>query len=83
MHDPSNPLWLHDQHVQHRARRRSGGGPPSSPASIVLFVLVAIVAFVVFANVSSRADDVFPGAPSSELFDGGTGDLPPDLPTSP
>lgn len=83
MHDADSPLWMHEQQMRHHRAQRSGGSLPTSPVGIVVFVLFAIVALVVFSNIASSADEVYPGVPSSEVFDGGSGDVPFDLPEEP
>lgn len=83
MHDADSPLWMHEQQMRHHRAQRSGGSLPTSPVGIVVFVLFAIVALVVFSNIASSADEVYPGVPSSEVFDDGSGDVPFDLPEEP
>ncbi|MBT9254472.1 hypothetical protein KMZ32_04450 [Phycicoccus sp. MAQZ13P-2] len=83
MHGADSPLWMHEQQMRHHRSRRSGGSLPTSPVGIVLFVVVAIIALVVFSNIASRSTEVYPGVPSSEVFDGGSGDVPFDLPEEP
>jgi hypothetical protein len=84
---PGSPAWIHQQHLHrhhlHTTRHRGGGSLPTSPVGWVVFVLVAIVALVLFATISSTADDLYPGVPSGQVMDGGTVDGDFDLPAAP
>ncbi len=73
---------LHEAHL-HGVRHRGGGSLPTSPAGIVALVIVAIIALVVFANISSGAEDLYPGVPFGEVIDGGPVDGDVDVPTAP
>lgn len=84
---PGSASWMHQQQIHHGApfhglRPRGGGSLPSSPVGVVMFVLVAIVALVILANISSSAGEVYPGVPSGELVDGPV-DGGFDVPTTP
>ncbi|WP_030529181.1 hypothetical protein LG324_12070 [Phycicoccus jejuensis] len=83
MHGAESPLWMHEQQMRHHRAQRSGSSLPTSPVGIVLFVVIAIIALVVFSNIASRSTEVHPGVPSSEVFDDGSGDVPFDLPEEP
>lgn len=83
---PGSPEWIHQQHLHHHLhtmRHRGGGSLPTSPVGWVVFVLVAIVALVLFATISSTADDLYPGFPSGEVVDGGTVDGDFSIPPAP
>lgn len=73
--------WAHDQMLHRQGMRQGrsrGGSGPATPLGILVFVVVAIIALVVFGTVASQRDDVYPAFPSGELVDDGMSGNPTD-----